>query len=145
MLGNVARPVRRGADGKVPGNGQLASSLPYTRDRFHVLKNLTEAVERAVSRHHTALRAAAVPTDVPASPPAAPSPTSVPEAPGRSPTKAQQDREARRARRQARYDEVIALHEHGYSQNQIACALGMGRHTIRRFLRAAGFRERAAP
>jgi len=29
MLGNVARPVRRGVDGKVPGNGQLASSLPY--------------------------------------------------------------------------------------------------------------------
>jgi transposase len=114
-------------------------------DRFHVLKNLTEAVERVVNRHHAALRAAAVPDTAPAAPqedvPPSPNPDDLP----RSRTKAQQDREARRARRQTRYDEVIALHEHGHSQNQIACALGMGRHTIRRFLRAAGFPERAVP
>ncbi len=127
------------------GIRQGAPQATAVADRFHVLKNLTEAMERAVSRHHTALRAAARPADALASPPVATSLASSPETPVRSPTRAQQDREARRARRQARYDEVIALHEHGYSQNQIACALGMGRHTIRRFLRAAGFPERAAP
>jgi transposase len=118
------------------GIRQGAPQATEVADRFHILKNLTEAVEQVVNRHHAALRAAARPADAPASPP---------EVPTHAPTKAQRDREARRARRQARYDEVVALHEQGYSQNQIACALGMGRHTIRRFLRAAGFPERAAP
>lgn len=124
---------------------QAAPQATEVADRFHVLKNLTEAMERVVSRHHAALRAAARPSDVPTSPPGATPPVPGLGASARAPTKAQQDREARRARRQARYDEVLALHERGYSQNQIACALGMGRHTIRRFLRSAGFPERAVP
>ena len=124
---------------------QAAPQAIEVADRFHVLKNMTEVLEQVVRRCHAALRAAARPVDVPAGGDADPSLASGPEASAPAPTKAQQDREARQARRRARYDEVVALHEQGYSQNQIACALGMGRHTIRRFLRANGFPERVAP
>jgi transposase len=58
-------------------------------------------------------------------------------------TRAQQARQVRRERRLARYREVLALHEQGASQCQIAANLGMGRRTIRRFLRADDFPERA--
>jgi len=33
VRGKLASAVRRGADGKVPSNGQLASSLPYSEGR----------------------------------------------------------------------------------------------------------------
>ncbi len=57
-------------------------------------------------------------------------------------TREQAERETRRECRRARYREVMALHDRSHSQRQIAAALGIGRHTIRRFLRADGFPNR---
>jgi transposase len=59
------------------------------------------------------------------------------------PTRAQQDQEARRARRLARYETVIGLHQHGFSQCAISEQVGLDRKTIRRYLRADGFPEHA--
>ena len=110
-------------------------------DRFHVLKNLTETMERVLRRHHAALQTAAQAV--------AAARAATGEAPGpmpvvvpRQPTKAHQEQQVRRERRLARYQDVLALHEQGCSQRQVAAALGIGRQVIRRFLRADGFPER---
>ena len=69
----------------------------------------------------------------------APPPASVPE----RPTKLHRERLSRRERRRARYEEVLGVHRRGWSQVRIADALGMGRHTVRRYLRADGCPEPA--
>lgn len=59
----------------------------------------------------------------------------------------QREQAARQARRQARYGEVMALHEQGYGQRAIARTLGIARHTVQRFTQAEGFpmrKQRAA-
>ncbi len=50
-----------------------------------------------------------------------------------------------RQKRMLRYDNVIALHRDGMSQQAISRKLHIGRKTIRRFLRAGQFPERAIP
>ena len=141
-------------------------------DRFHLLKNLTEVLERTLTRQHAALRAAAQaaaaqPATATRGVAAAQEHTDGPEratgqvaAPPvdnpmertqaaatlagdtRPPTRVQQEQQARRARRLAQYQEVLAFAAQGWSQQQIASTLGMGRKTVRRLLRAEGFPER---
>jgi len=77
---------------------------------------------------------------VPAPPPALAS-----SAPTRPPTRVEQERQERRAWRQARYEEVMALHRQGASQREIAHALRIGRHAVRRFIQAGAFPKRARP
>ena len=52
-------------------------------------------------------------------------------------------RTANRARRKARYDQVVALHQQGLSQKAIALRLNLSTKTIRRWLRSGTFPERA--
>ncbi len=59
-------------------------------------------------------------------------------------TRGQEEYHARRARRQARDEEVLALHHQGLGQRAIARTLGVGRHTIRTVLRTGAFPERRA-
>jgi len=75
---------------------------------------------------------------------AEPSPPSVDHVP-KAKSGREQDRENRRQRRVDRYNEVIALHRKGMSQQAISITLHIQRKTIRRFLRAGKFPERAAP
>jgi transposase len=135
----IVRRDRAGAYAE--GVRQGAPQARQVADRFHVLKNLTEAMERALSRHHRALRAAAAAVAQAAA--GSPSATCRSGLAAPRPTKAQQAQRTRRERRLARYEDVLALHAQGCSQVQIAVALGMGRHTIRRSLRGDGFPERA--
>src|ERR1044071_2816532 len=51
----------------------------------------------------------------------------------------------RRPRRLERYQQVMALFNSGQSQAAISRALGMGRKTIRRWLRRGEFPERKPP
>lgn len=103
-------------------------------DRWHLLKNLRETLERFFERNHNCLRAAALPessgsqNDLPKREETGHSPASM--------TKAEQDRQARRAKRLARYEDVLTLHEHGLTKNQIAKQLRMGRGTVTKFLEA---------
>src|SRR5204862_1082899 len=56
-----------------------------------------------------------------------------------------QDRRARRARRWERYEAVVELRREGATHAEIARRVGLSPRTVRRFLRAEGFPERATP
>ena len=145
--GAYAEAARQGA----PQARQIA-------DRWHLLCNLGDALERLLGREHDRLRRAAdavaqQPAPVAAAPAPLPGETS-PDAPAPAslsvasvdempaPTAAEREREANRQRRLARYDEVTALAAQGLGIATIAKRLGMARKTVRRFLRAGRFPER---
>jgi transposase len=126
------------------GVRQGAPQAIQVADRWHVLVNLREAIERLLTRKHAAVRAAAgdlVPPPAPnATPPAEPGEPDA--AMGERLTRVQREQRDRRARRYARYEEVRALHDQGLSARQVARTLGLARRTVRRFLRAESFPER---
>ncbi|MFB9476600.1 ISL3 family transposase [Nonomuraea salmonea] len=115
--GAYAEGIARGA----PHATQVA-------DRWHLWRNLGEAVERTVTRHRDHLQAltATPSTRTDTSPPAAPS------VPPHSPAD-RQDRIAARTRE--RHTAVHALLEQGQGLREIARLLSLGRNTVRRFAR----------
>ncbi len=131
--GGYADAARRGA----PEAIQIA-------DRFHLLRKLTDATQHALERHHTIVRAigldARPPTPVllKRGGPVSRRGTTTPA----DPPLAEQRKLARRARRQSRYNEMIALRTAGASVAAIRRALGLSRKTIMRWLGAGAFPER---
>ena len=135
--GTYADGARRGA----PQAIQVA-------DRFHLLLNLTTALQKLFERKQDSLQRLAAEEQaarlsapmyesaaVPVPPAPVPEPITITEA----------QRQGRRARRKSRYDEVIALHQQGASQVAIAALVGLHRDTVRRYLNASGFPEIVRP
>jgi transposase len=115
--GAYADGIRRGAPEAV-----------QVGDRWHLLRNLGDALARALDRHQHDLRAATASVvegmqsvqaerDVPSSP-------AVPPAADRH------------AIRRARFDEALALQGQGWSVRRIARALGVNRQTVQGWLRS---------
>jgi transposase len=131
------------------GARQGAPNAVQVADRFHLLSNAGETLERVLGRHHRALREAATAVDmVTLAPDAAPAPamsTQEAGAPPRRPTRAQQEQQIRRADRLARYEAVVALQQQGASLRAMSSQVGISRKTARRYLAAGGFPERARP
>lgn len=128
------------------GARQGAPDAVQVADRFHLLANAGELLERVLGGRRPALRQAAAAVDQVkrediAADTEAPSPSAAP--PGRS--RAEERQQERRAQRMARYDAVVALQQQGYSHAAISRQVGLGRRTVRRYLRAGAFPERAAP
>lgn len=118
-------------------------------DRFHLVHNLVDATERCCTRHHAALREAALVIGPPA-------PTSdVARRAGRrrrysglpanspGPTAAERRSAERRLQRLARYEAVKALGDAGVPKLEIARRLRIDRKTIIAWLAAGHFPERA--
>lgn len=102
-------------------------------DRFHLLQNAGEVLERCLTRHSALLIRAAqaiVPTDA------------VPRATKHTPAEVRRQQE-RRAPRHGQYERVVALHQQGVSSVQIAQQTGLARGTVLKYLRAACFPELA--
>jgi transposase len=152
-----------------------APDAEQVADRFHLLKNLREALEPLLSREHAHLPKLVVPiTKMPDSisalnqaRPGAESPTCsavpsndsaivsaicVPVEGQNQPimnetvlpkpkTRYEQIQHDRRERRHARYEEIIELRGQGTSIRSIAEQMGMGRHTVRRYLATGTFPE----
>lgn len=107
-----------------------------TADRFHLLKNLGEALEGVVARHLAAHRKRQTETakaSLILTPQSGEPPKVIPKSIALS--------QAKREQRQAQYQHVIALHEQGSSQTAIAEHVGIGHATVSRWLRSGTFPE----
>lgn len=136
--------TRDRAEAYAEGATRGAPAAVQIADRWHLLKNASDALERVLQRHRGPLAesAAAVlqpaaPTQ-PEEPPAATPASNEPAAP-RQPTAAQ----ARRAAWQALYGEIQQLRAEGASIEAISGRLGVSRPTVRKYLRAPSCPERA--
>ncbi len=111
-------------------------------DRWHLLKNLGDALERFLVRHDRVLQEAARDAsseESVAEPVHVTAEMEIVEA--ASECQAQRDSKERRARRVRRYDEVRALHQEGVSLREMARMTGLSRQTVRRYAQAATFPE----
>lgn len=103
-------------------------------DRWHLLRNLTEAIERVLEKRGALLRqVVASPANVPM--PADPAPA--PPTP-----RAGQAKAARRARRRQCYEQVVCRRQQGWTLEAIAQEVSLNVRTLRRWLRVDGFPER---
>ena len=119
--GAYADGVRQGA----PGAVQVA-------DRWHLLRNLGEAVQALGGRHSAAIRRAAqhVRAHLTDTQPSSVSPKLPP-----APTQTQQASAVARERRQSRYEEAARLRGLGTTIKRISAELGADRKTIHGWLR----------
>jgi transposase len=125
------------------GARQGAPDALQVADRWHLIRNLGDAVERMLSRHRSVLREVArvLSADKAASEAeGAPLPTSEGAKPK---SKSEIAREEGRERRVRRYEAARKLAANGYSKRAIARELDVSRQTIRRLLAADVFPERA--
>lgn len=124
------------------GIAQGAPDAAEVADRWHLLQNLKDALVRVLEQHTDCLYAAASEQDI-LSPPESASEASPPmrSANRTVPTKVAQRRLVTRERRFARYEAVMDLHRQGMKIRSIAYQLGMGRGTVRRYIKAGGFPE----
>ena len=125
-----------------------ASRAVQVADRWHLLKNLREAVERVLGRHSTVVNATLKALEAPPRPAreptgpqtgaAAPSAELPSPPPPVEPVPESPRLQARRARRQElveRFDRVHELHKRGYPAARIARELGLSRRSVFRYLR----------
>jgi transposase len=124
------------------GTRQGAPEAEQVADRFHLLRNLNDALERHLLHHRAALRQAAATRAEAEVSDAVEGQQEVPE-PSPRRTRKGQEKDERRARRLARYEEVRAMRERGMSIQAICRALGLARRTVRTFLRVDEYPERA--
>jgi transposase len=119
------------------GARQGAPDAVQVADRFHLLRNLSHALQKILEREHGRLRRAArevARRAAPLSPPADPAP--------RPPRATEQRKQQNRARRHALYDEVVELRRAGLSHVAIARRVGRSRKTVLRWLAHGAFPER---
>ncbi|MDQ3523414.1 MAG: ISL3 family transposase [Gemmatimonadota bacterium] len=109
-------------------------------DRWHLLKNLSEHLERFVDGRRSLVERAA--EDVRARQVIDTSLGASPEAMLSSKTDA--EKRAHRQKRYERYLKVIELRDQGFSERAISGTLRVNRGTVRKFLHAGGFPERGA-
>jgi transposase len=113
---------------------QGAPQAAQSADRFHLVKNLTEAVEKALANCRAELQRdmkRANPPDLPA---AEESPRSLVTADG-------QPYSAHQAERYERYQQVVALREQGMKTKEIAKRVGLGVRTIQRWVSEGAYVE----
>ena len=123
----------RGATSGAPQAVQVA-------DRWHLLRNLSDALKRLTDRYPRQIAEAwQVVNQLPPSRLPATNPIASP------PISEEPIRYYRDAQRRAHYDQVHQLHKQGHAQRSIARQLGINRETVQRYLRANAFPERAIP
>lgn len=120
------------------GAKQGAPEAIQVADRFHLVCNLTDALERILQRHRPTLRRSAplmnsVSAERPAAPPASKEPP---------PSSYEHRRATNRAHRLALYNEAQMLLSQDRSQSAVAQRLNVSRRTLHRWMQHKGFPER---
>jgi transposase len=110
-------------------------------DRWHLLKNLSEVIERFINCHHGVLRQAA---ECIANNQVSTAPMVLHQG-ATTMLSSREDRDSRKRsdKRRAGYEQVVRLHKQGMSQRSIARLTGLHRITVRKFLAAGAFPQRA--
>lgn len=121
--------ARDRASAYADGARQGASRAVQVADRWHMLRNLGDAVHAITERHHATVRQVGCEVMARLSSELA---MHAPESP--LPSAAARRTGAARARRQARFEEAARLHAAGASLSAIAAAIGADRKTLRRWL-----------
>jgi transposase len=125
--------ARDRASAYAEGAKQGAPQAIQVADRFHLVQNLAEALEEVFTTQHQtfdAVNAARRQQPIPL-----PDGTlAVPVPPPATPPRAAQQAAQRAAVRQARYEQVWALHRQGYPSVAIATQVGCSQRTIERYL-----------
>jgi transposase len=122
------RPYIEGIGTGAPGATQVA-------DRFHLFKNLYDALEKAVERNRRAAAKKAAPA--PSAPPAAPGAGHPLWGHGADP--------AKREERLSRYERAVELRRRGAYVEDIASEVGLSQRTVVAWLNAGGLPERGRP
>jgi transposase len=132
------------ADGAARG----APDAVQVADRWHLLVNMRETVQRLLDRHQKSLPVLRLPQTEPEQSeaphnPAEPDTKATARESDVLPqlTRAQRSRQERRARRLDRFAQVVALRQCGVSMRAISEQLGLDRRTVRRYVRADAFPE----
>jgi DNA-binding transcriptional regulator YiaG len=131
--------VRDRAGAYAEGARQGAPQAIQVADRWHLLRNGSDALRGVLDHHHRHLDeaaqiAAASLTDEPAANDNTLDAASAQDT-GLPVTKAEQRSLNAQQRRDARFEEAVRLREQGMTIRGIARALGVGRKTVRRWLR----------
>lgn len=114
---------------------QGAPQAIQTADRFHLCKNLTEAVEKALARCRTEIRKSQKAPSKPAEE------TSPEEPPPALLTADGKPYSAHQTERYDRYQQVLALREQGAKVKEIAKRVGLGARTVQRWLKDGAYVE----
>jgi transposase len=109
-------------------------------DRWHLLKNLREALERMLDRNQQSLSRIALPSSTRPDKTTGSQRASDYTPPPRSPRERARSKAARN-RRYARYKKVRRLHYQGMSLRAIANKLGISRYAVKRYANADTFPE----
>jgi transposase len=126
---------------------QGASQAVQVADRWHLLKNLREAVERVLERHSAIVGAALKALETPTEPPpdaAAPETGATPSPVGPPPPQPPSEpcpespriraEQSKRQERIDRFEQVHELHKRGHPAARIARELGLSRRSVFRYL-----------
>lgn len=121
-----------------------APSAIQVADRFHLVRNLSDALKEVVDRQSWALPE---PASLPVSacepePVSDPAPVSA-DPPARPPSRVESKRAAAAERLERRYVEVWRLHADGMTARKIQKVTGLARYTIRKYLRSGEVPKRA--
>jgi transposase len=126
------------------GGRQGAPEAIQVADRFHLLKNLLESLDRLLIRHQRLLSQVARDVAVTTAPSATPATPASPLPAARRAPRHERESCLRRDRRVARYDAVLEAYRRGTPLATIAQQVGLSRNTVRRYVRAECFPEHAA-
>jgi transposase len=109
----------------IAGINEGAPQATQVADRWHLLRNLSEALQRLVEKHARALRTAAQQVQTATDPPSDDENTEITN-----------ETRAVPSRRELRFAEVKRLAKKGHSRRAIARLLRMSTNTVRRYLEA---------
>jgi transposase len=143
---NIELISRDRAEAYAVGARQGAPQAIQIADRWHLLKNLGDAVERFLMRHHSSVREAAKRAVSSLTSPEQDRTAINESLPRCSELVTQDARECawRREQRLERYTQVIELFGKGLTINQIGETTGLDRKTVRKWIKANSFPERTA-